>query len=154
MRAQTKSIILLLAVLLWSAACGPSESDAGDYWDSKEDRPAPCEIYDCEGQMREATWDAQDEMMREARDDEATREAALEAEIEAELTVEAVPHLYTCSDVEPYRGPYELKGYDRDCSDFVTQYEAQQFYCAAGGPAHDPHWLDDDNDGIACEWNR
>jgi Excalibur calcium-binding domain len=42
-------------------------------------------------------------------------------------------------------------GADRDCSDFSTQPEAQQFFLAQGGPASDPHRLDGDNDGIACE---
>jgi len=40
---------------------------------------------------------------------------------------------------------------DRDCSDFVTQVEAQAFYEAQGGPWRDPHRLDGDRDGVACE---
>jgi competence protein ComEC len=40
---------------------------------------------------------------------------------------------------------------DRDCSDFSTQAEAQAFFLANGGPDRDPHRLDGDNDGIACE---
>jgi hypothetical protein len=38
---------------------------------------------------------------------------------------------------------------DMDCSDFRTQREAQDFY-ERNGPG-DPHRLDRDNDGIACE---
>ena len=38
---------------------------------------------------------------------------------------------------------------DRDCGDFGTWPEAQDFYEAAG--AGDPHRLDADGDGIACE---
>ena len=38
---------------------------------------------------------------------------------------------------------------DRDCSDFNTQSAAQTFYVNAG--PGDPHRLDDDNDGRACE---
>ena len=38
---------------------------------------------------------------------------------------------------------------DRDCSDFATQAEAQAFFDAAG--PGDPHNLDADGDGIACE---
>ena len=38
---------------------------------------------------------------------------------------------------------------DRDCSDFNTWREAQSFY-EANQPG-DPHRLDADNDGIACE---
>lgn len=42
-------------------------------------------------------------------------------------------------------------GVDRDCSDFATQDEAEAFYEAAGGPSVDPHRLDSDGDGLACE---
>lgn len=47
--------------------------------------------------------------------------------------------------------PYDPYGPDRDCSDFETHAEAQRFFVAAGGPASDPHRLDSDGDGIACE---
>lgn len=40
---------------------------------------------------------------------------------------------------------------DRDCSDFETQPEAQAFFIAEGGPEEDPHDLDRDGNGIACE---
>lgn len=50
-----------------------------------------------------------------------------------------------------YAGPYDPNGPDRDCSDFDTQKEAQAFYEAAGGPKKDPHRLDPDKDGVACE---
>lgn len=46
---------------------------------------------------------------------------------------------------------YDPNGPDRDCADFATQAEAQEFYIAAGGPERDPHGLDHDRDGIACE---
>jgi micrococcal nuclease len=42
-------------------------------------------------------------------------------------------------------------GGDRDCSDFSSQREAQAFFEAEGGPGQDPHRLDGDNDGLACE---
>lgn len=42
-------------------------------------------------------------------------------------------------------------GADKDCSDFKTQKEAQEFFIANGGPASDPHKLDQDKDGVACE---
>jgi hypothetical protein len=52
----------------------------------------------------------------------------------------------------PTRGlRYDPNGPDRDCADFDTQEEAQEFFLAAGGPERDPHGLDGDNDGIACE---
>ena len=40
---------------------------------------------------------------------------------------------------------------DYDCSDFATQREAQRFFEQEGGPHEDPHGLDGDGDGIACE---
>lgn len=40
---------------------------------------------------------------------------------------------------------------DYDCSDFPTHRKAQKFFKKHGGPRHDPHRLDGDNDGIACE---
>jgi micrococcal nuclease len=46
---------------------------------------------------------------------------------------------------------YDPNGPDRDCSDFATHAEAQEFFIAAGGPQRDPHRLDGDHDGIACE---
>jgi len=42
---------------------------------------------------------------------------------------------------------------DRDCSDFATQAAAQRFYVDHGGPRSDPHRLDADGDGVACESN-
>jgi hypothetical protein len=42
---------------------------------------------------------------------------------------------------------------DKNCTDFATQAAAQEFYIAQGGPALDPHDLDRDHDGIACEYN-
>jgi hypothetical protein len=46
---------------------------------------------------------------------------------------------------------YDPNGPDRNCSDFSTHREAQAFYEAAGGPGADPHRLDQDRNGIACE---
>lgn len=40
---------------------------------------------------------------------------------------------------------------DRDCSDFDTQRQAQKFYLDQGGPKSDPHRLDADDDGRACD---
>lgn len=42
---------------------------------------------------------------------------------------------------------------DRDCGDFASQKAAQIFFLNAGGPSSDPHYLDSDGDGIACESN-
>jgi hypothetical protein len=46
---------------------------------------------------------------------------------------------------------YDPSGPDRDCGDFPTWQAAQAFYVAAGGPGQDPHRLDPDTDGLACE---
>ncbi len=40
---------------------------------------------------------------------------------------------------------------DKDCADFNTWRQAQNFYKKHGGPRYDPHRLDADRDGIACE---
>ena len=40
---------------------------------------------------------------------------------------------------------------DKDCSDFSSWRAAQKFYKRHGGPERDPHRLDADHDGIACE---
>jgi Spy/CpxP family protein refolding chaperone len=40
---------------------------------------------------------------------------------------------------------------DKDCADFKTWQQAQKFYKKHGGPKYDPHRLDADHDGIACE---
>lgn len=40
---------------------------------------------------------------------------------------------------------------DKDCSDFRSWRAAQNFYKSHGGPKRDPHRLDADRDGIACE---
>lgn len=50
-----------------------------------------------------------------------------------------------------YSSIYDPFGPDRDCKDFQTQDQAQQFFLEAGGPNDDPHGLDRDGDGIVCE---
>jgi endonuclease YncB( thermonuclease family) len=45
--------------------------------------------------------------------------------------------------------PYDPDGPDRDCSDFSRHATAQRFYEAAA--PGDPHRLDGDGDGVACE---
>ncbi len=39
---------------------------------------------------------------------------------------------------------------DKDCKDFKTQREAQEFF-EANDPTNDPHGLDRDEDGRVCE---
>ena len=47
--------------------------------------------------------------------------------------------------------PFDPTGPDRDCSDFQEWWDAQNFFLAAGGPDEDPHRLDHNGDGEACE---
>ncbi|HMJ73043.1 MAG TPA: excalibur calcium-binding domain-containing protein [Solirubrobacterales bacterium] len=49
--------------------------------------------------------------------------------------------------------PSPASASDKDCSDFRTQRAAQIFFLKHGGPRHDPHRLDGDDDGRACEDN-
>ncbi len=51
----------------------------------------------------------------------------------------------------PQTPRYDPNGPDRDCGDFDTHAEAQTFFLAAGDPDQDPHRLDRDKDGLACE---
>ena len=46
---------------------------------------------------------------------------------------------------------FDPAGPDKDCGDFSTQAEAQAFFIAAGGPSSDPHRLDRDGNGVACQ---
>ena len=43
---------------------------------------------------------------------------------------------------------------DRNCSDFASPAAAQKFFLSQGGPTSDPHGLDRDGDGNACEWGK
>ena len=47
--------------------------------------------------------------------------------------------------------PHNPHGPDCDCGDFSTHRQAQAFFIAAGGPDRDPHRLDGNKNGIACE---
>jgi endonuclease YncB( thermonuclease family) len=57
------------------------------------------------------------------------------------------------ASVLSWESPAVSQAADRDCSDFSSQASAQEFFVAEGGPGSDPHRLDADNDGIACESN-
>ena len=41
---------------------------------------------------------------------------------------------------------------DKNCGDFGSGHAAQKFFLKVGGPSSDPHGLDRDGDGFACEW--
>ena len=47
--------------------------------------------------------------------------------------------------------PFDPNGPDRSCDDFSLWWEAQNFFHAAGGPNSDPHGLDGNADGVACQ---
>jgi Excalibur calcium-binding domain len=49
--------------------------------------------------------------------------------------------------------PASASASDKDCSDFASQRAAQIFFLKHGGPRRDPHRLDADHDGVACESN-
>jgi hypothetical protein len=51
----------------------------------------------------------------------------------------------------PYYGRFDPRILGPTCQDLKAPGEAQAFYIAAGGPARDPHNLDADSNGIACD---
>ncbi len=55
----------------------------------------------------------------------------------------------TPNQATPDQAVKKYENRDYDCDDFSTHAEAQKFYLSAG--AGDPHRLDRDGDGIACE---
>ena len=56
------------------------------------------------------------------------------------------------ADPAPTATPMPEKDFvDRNCSDFDDWAAAQAFFEAAGGPEDDPHRLDGNGDGVACE---
>ncbi|MCR4324926.1 MAG: thermonuclease family protein [Candidatus Curtissbacteria bacterium] len=57
----------------------------------------------------------------------------------------------TATQKQPTTGTSTYTGGDKDCGDFSTHAEAQSFFVAQGGPSSDPHKLDQDHDGVACE---
>jgi hypothetical protein len=59
----------------------------------------------------------------------------------------ALPNVGTASTVQFAQ---RTSTADRDCGDFATRWEAQWFYWQAG--SGDAHRLDDDGDGLACEF--
>ena len=47
--------------------------------------------------------------------------------------------------------PFDPAGPDRNCDEFASWWDAQNFYLASGGPDLDPHLLDRNGDGTACQ---
>lgn len=62
------------------------------------------------------------------------------------------------SPLREFRGTakvnFDPNGPDLDCADFSSQSAAQTFFLGIGGVDFDPHQLDADNDGDACEKNE
>lgn len=50
-----------------------------------------------------------------------------------------------------YKGSLDPFGAPLKCTDFKSWAEAQAVFLAAGGPAKDPHKLDPDGNGVACD---
>ena len=110
-------------------------------------------------------WDALREMLATCEEDfildipqqAATPQATSEGESVSPTENAETPLAATTPDVSKAPTPvkpglrYDPGGPDRDCSDFETQREAQNFFEASGGPARDPHLLDRNKDGMACE---
>ena len=75
----------------------------------------------------------------------------IQQDIQEQVQREPLPD-YRGRTAEEYERYQEPSFVDKDCSDFITQSQAQQFFISEGGLSFDPHKLDGDNDGIACEW--
>ena len=65
----------------------------------------------------------------------------------------AAPVLALITGLLTMLGTAPAQAYDRDCADFPTQRAAKLFFLNHGGPRSDPHLLDADGDGVACESN-
>jgi endonuclease YncB( thermonuclease family) len=65
----------------------------------------------------------------------------------------ATPVLALITGLLTMLGTAPAHAYDRDCADFPSQRAAQVFFLNHGGPRSDPHLLDAEGDGLACESN-
>jgi endonuclease YncB( thermonuclease family) len=65
----------------------------------------------------------------------------------------AAPLLALITGLLTMLGTAPAQAYDRDCADFPSQRAAQIFFLNNGGPRSDPHLLDAEGDGLACESN-
>ncbi|CAH0295559.1 hypothetical protein SRABI84_04340 [Peribacillus simplex] len=109
---------------------------------AKEEARIAAEKKEAEAKAKEEARIAAEKKEAEAKAKEEARIAAEKKETEAKEEEETSNNLM-----------YDPTGADKDCSDFPSGgFEAQEFYIAAGGPQSDPHDLDRDNDGNACDW--
>jgi hypothetical protein len=58
----------------------------------------------------------------------------------------------TASEVGTTRFTRRSAGGGKDCGEFKSSADAQRYFLLNGGPSNDPHNLDGDGDGYACEW--
>ncbi len=124
----------------------------------KELRLQTVDSYQSESDKRsKAESDLEEEISKRVAAEEKIAElessladiGALQADMEESSNEEYIEEdLEEVTDTE-----YDPFGTDRDCSDFSSPQAAQDFYLAAGGPVDDPHDLDRDHDGNACDWN-
>lgn len=82
-------------------------------------------------------------------EDYVQSEGFVDSELEEKASEDTETIDTTQQDNQDANLKYDPNGPDRDCGDFVTQSEAQAFFDAAG--SGDPHRLDGDGDGIACD---
>ena len=75
-----------------------------------------------------------------------------EVRITAVRSADAPPSAQPAAPATPQSSQPSAPFVDRDCGDFQTQREAQEFYASAALPNNpDPHRLDSDGDGEVCE---
>ena len=79
----------------------------------------------------------------------AERDGSYEVETQYFAPVQAASPPSSEVSSPPTPLAYDPAGLDRDCGDFSSQAEAQAFFEAAG--PGDPHRLDGNDDGVACE---
>lgn len=84
------------------------------------------------------------ETEREARENNRGLWAACEAQPQNVEEIDRTDKVEKVGKVEVVEG-------DKDCGDFKTHEQAQAFFLSQGGPSNDPHKLDQDKDGNACE---
>ena len=92
-------------------------------------------------------WTALEDMLGTCPGDIATGADVIELTIQPVIPT-AIPSNDPMSGETTIYDPF---GPDRDCGNFDTWVQAQEFYEDSGGPDRDPHRLDRDRDGIACE---
>lgn len=119
--------VIIFLCALWYTGIFDSKNDDSSYSDESHDSTLDAEQIDYE-------YDYQYE-------DEYQYEDDYDNELDYEYGNDYNENSYSSTTI------------DHDCSDFDTQEDAQLFFEANGGPYDDPHDLDRDGDGMACDWN-